>query len=127
MIYTGYYSKTKHYQEKGIYTIGISGKVPDFYEGEHWKDLAPRFSDFREWRKGNIDNMEYVQRYKSWLNTLDISLLRERFENLIKEHKNIILLCYEKPETFCHRHVLADWIEENVKFRVEEYRHYGKQ
>ena len=34
---------------------------------------------------------------------------------------NMILLCYEKSGDFCHRHVLADWLEENFGYRVEEY------
>ena len=28
---------------------------------------------------------------------------------------NIILLCYEKTGTFCHRHLVADWFNQNIK------------
>ena len=34
---------------------------------------------------------------------------------------DIILLCYEKSGDFCHRHIVADWIESELKKRVEEY------
>lgn len=25
-------------------------------------------------------------------------------------HRDIILCCYETPEEFCHRHILAEWL-----------------
>ncbi len=30
-----------------------------------------------------------------------------------------ILLCYEKPENFCHRHILAEWLRKNG-YKCEE-------
>ncbi len=40
-------------------------------------------------------------------------------EDLLKDEKDPILLCYEKGQDFCHRHVLAEYIElkYNVKVR----------
>lgn len=26
---------------------------------------------------------------------------------------HIALLCYEKPDDFCHRHLVADWLRKN--------------
>ncbi len=33
----------------------------------------------------------------------------------------VILLCYEKPAAFCHRHLVADWINKHkgINFIVE--------
>ena len=40
-------------------------------------------------------------------------------ENILSRHPEcteIALVCYEKPEDFCHRHILAAWLEEyNIK------------
>ena len=30
-------------------------------------------------------------------------------------------MCYEKPGDFCHRHLVADWLESNFGWRVDEY------
>lgn len=121
MIYTGYYAKTKLYKEKGIHTIAISGKIPDFYQGDRWLDLAPRYGSFKRWKDGEIDNFEYMKLYREWLNCLDKEQVKKDLLFLLEAHENIIFLCFEKSGDFCHRHILADWIEENFKLRVEEY------
>ena len=35
--------------------------------------------------------------------------------------KNIALICYEKPSDFCHRHLVAEWLNDNG-FKCEEWR-----
>lgn len=120
MIYTGYYAKLKQYKEKGLYTIAISGKRPDFYKGAIWKDLAPRYATFQKWKNKEIDDFQYTYEYKTWLNSLNKEQIKNDINMLLNVHNDIIFLCYEK-EGFCHRHILADWIEENLGMRVEEY------
>ena len=34
--------------------------------------------------------------------------------------KDIVLVCYEIPSDFCHRHLVADWLRERG-FDIEEY------
>lgn len=122
MIYTGYYAKLKKYENEGLYPIAISGKVPDFYTKAYWSDFAPRYDMFLEWKSGKIDNFQYTVQYKEWLNSLDKQEIRDIIKELEDENKTIIFLCYEKSGEFCHRHVLADWLEENLGMRVEEYK-----
>lgn len=33
---------------------------------------------------------------------------------------DIALICYEKPTDFCHRHLVADWLNKNG-FKCDEY------
>lgn len=119
MIYTGYYAKLKKYEEDGLYPIAISVKVPDSYTKAYWDDFAPRYEDFLEWKSGRIDNMEFTSRYKGWLDSLNKQEIRDVLEEL--KNETIVFLCYEKAGDFCHRHILADWLEENIGVRVEEY------
>ena len=121
MIYTGYYAKTKLYKDKGFYTLAISGKVPDFYRGAVWKDFAPRWETFKKWKDKVITNEGYTEEYKAYLNTLNKEQIKEGINMLLEAHDDIIFLCHEKAGDFCHRHVLADWLEENFGFKVEEY------
>lgn len=120
MIYTGYYAKLKSYEERNIHPVAISGKVPDFYTGRCWKDLAPRFGMFQEWKRGEIDDFQYTQLYKEWLNGLDAEAFKGCLKELQEEYGDIVFLCYEKPGSFCHRHILADWIEEKLSLPVQE-------
>lgn len=32
----------------------------------------------------------------------------------------VVLLCYESPEKFCHRHLVADWLNEGTGMNVQE-------
>ena len=41
-------------------------------------------------------------------------------EELLKNEKNPILLCYEKGEDFCHRHVLAEFIQQKYGVQVRD-------
>ena len=36
----------------------------------------------------------------------------QKFQHLLLEH-NCILICYEKTGDFCHRHILANWLNKN--------------
>ena len=122
MIFTGYYGKLKKYKEFGIEPIAVSGKVPDFYDGLTYPDFAPRYNVFQKWKNGEIDNSQYTQKYKFHLDTLDNDEIKNDFGPYNVEGKDCVLLCYEKSGEFCHRHALADWLEENFGFKIEEYK-----
>lgn len=35
--------------------------------------------------------------------------------------RDCALLCYEKPGDFCHRHLIADWLNKSLGIGVEEF------
>ena len=121
MIFTGYYAKLNKYKEAGLEPVAISGKRPDFYEGLYYSDFAPRWEMFKRWKDGEITNEGYTKEYKAYLDTLDESEIEFDFQDYDAGRKDVVLLCYEKPSDFCHRHVLADWLEEKFGWKVEEY------
>jgi len=118
MIYTGYFAKLKTYENAGLIPVSIAGKAPNFYKGVQYKGLAPRWEMFNDWKKGKIDDMQYTSIFLQHLETLDKEAVRRALENF---GENVILLCYEKPGDFCHRHIVADWLEFNFGWRVDEY------
>ena len=118
MIYTGYFACTKLYLSRGMKTVSIAGKAPSFYNGPQFKGFAPDYRMYMDWKKGVIDDFEYTRQFTEKLNQLDKEAVK-RF--LTSFDTDIVLMCYEKPGSFCHRHVVADWIENNLHLRVEEY------
>ena len=119
MIYTGYFAKTKEYEDAGLTPISIAGAAPCWFEGFEWKMFAPSLDIFTKYKNGEINEFGYVERYiPERLDILDKNELKE----LINSVEKPILLCYEKPGDFCHRHILADWIEMNLGIPVEEYK-----
>ena len=118
-IYTGYYAKIKKYTEAGLVPVSIAGKAPAFYKGIQFKKLAPTFEIFNAWKTGEINDFEYTSKFrKEVLGNLDKLYIKEALASFGEE---IILLCYEKTGDFCHRHIVADWIEEALGVPVEEF------
>lgn len=113
-IYTGSYSKCK---AGNLISISKdSGKDAGFI-GKAMLELAPKENFFRTWRnnRGVISEEEntryYIQEYyKQVLSKVDI-------EELLKNEKDPILLCYEDSSDFCHRHVVAEFIK--MKYGIE--------
>ena len=119
MIYTGYYSKLKTYREAGLKTVSISrsepksivvdGKIPE---------LAPNQELYERYKAGNISEMEYTSIYLDQLDALGIR------DILLKIHQygdDVVLLCWEAPKNFCHRHILAYYINKKTKLEIKEY------
>jgi uncharacterized protein (DUF488 family) len=34
--------------------------------------------------------------------------------------EDAILLCWESPEKFCHRHLVADWLSKKLDIKITE-------
>ena len=114
---------TGNYEEcKAGNLISISGdrgrKVG--YTGKAITKLAPKRAFWDIWYNniGKIpeeENIRYYieEYYKQVLSKVDI-------EELLKDEKDPILLCYEKGQDFCHRHVLAEYIEMKYGIKVRD-------
>lgn len=126
MIYTSYFARIK-YLPDNIIPIAICAKSPHWFTGIQYKQLAPKYGFFMKWKETH-DNAYYIEHfYKEVLNKLSVpsvlkelqSLLPEDVQNRISSNIcdsqdfHIALICYEKPDDFCHRHLVADWLNEN--------------
>ena len=111
MIYTTYFAKLRSLPDH-VTPIAICGKAPDWYNGAQYKQLAPKWNFFSEWKKTR-DNHYYVRCFKEQvLSKLDINRVLNDLRSL-SSTDDIALVCYEKPEDFCHRHLVANWLREN--------------
>ena len=123
-MYTGYFAKLKYYQEQGLIPISICGKAPEWYNGLQYKKLAPKWSFFNEWKSGSHkgDNDYYIEHFnEEVLDNLNSSEIEKELKRLAKRRtsEKIILICYEKPGDFCHRHLVSDWFNKNDIFCEE--------
>ena len=108
MIYTGYFGGL-HRVPLDVVPISICGKAPDWYKGAQYKKLAPKYAFWLVWKE-NHDNDYYIREFNAQvLDRLDKQKVLAEL-NTLSEGKSIILLCYERPEDFCHRHLVADWL-----------------
>ena len=123
MIYTSYFAKLKELENHNIIPISICAKAPDWYKGLQYKELAPKYGFFMEWKK-NHNNNYYIEHFqKEVLDGLDAVTVIKELNYLVPNvnGKDIALICYEKPSDFCHRHLVAEWLNQNG-FKCEEWR-----
>lgn len=124
MIYTSYFAKLKSLPDN-IVPISICAKAPDWYKGLEYKKLAPKYDLLMHW-KDNHDSDYYIKHFNeqtlSHLNAVDVIL---DFSKMVYSfnvgEEDICLICYEKPSDFCHRHLVADWLNKNG-FQCKEYK-----
>lgn len=123
-MFTGYYSKLKKYLDAGLYPVSIALYAPDVYHGIEYKKLAPKLQFFNEWKNGSHkgDNDYYIREFNAQvLNKLDAFAVVSELEKLTGvDDSKIILLCYEKPKDFCHRHLVANWLT-RYSFETKEF------
>jgi len=62
-----------------------------------------------------MTNGEYRAAYQEILDRLDP---RKVYQEL---GEDAILLCWEKPGEFCHRRLVAEWLERELGVEVPEY------
>ena len=130
MIYTSYFGNVKKILEEvpdaGL--ISIAGKTPDWFKGEKFKPLMPHYDWWKEWHdtfEGSLDSKEsrewYIDKYnKTVLSSLDPVHTERALKDLV-HCKPTFILCYETPEKFCHRHIVAEWFN-NYCIPCEEWK-----
>lgn len=123
-IYTGYFAKIKLYQEHGLYPISVALYNPRWMPNVmQYRTLAPTSSILDDYKK-NHDVETYISRY--YTTVLQGHLpggIREVLAHFCpKEYRGVVLLCYERPEDFCHRHIIAKWLNsEGHEPEVKEF------
>lgn len=115
-MYTGYFGKVKNYpKDKGYRYVSIA-RFNRFWKGEEFKLLAPPAEIIK------IEDKELYTKlyYEKVLNKLNPQEICNQLGD------NAVLLCYEKwadiesGKTFCHRRIVAKWLEDNLGIKVEE-------
>lgn len=120
-VFTSYFGNHKKFPKNAV-LISIAGKSPEgFYPEYELKMLAPSWSISSEYRETGDKDL-YTKRYKKEiLSKLDPNEIYGIISNVAYTvgASRVFLLCYEKPDAFCHRHLVADWLEPVI--HVEEY------
>lgn len=122
-IATGYFARAKSYAEMGYALVSIARVAPWFLAKEcnvySCDCLAP--TDEILALKDNPD--EYVPKYRrEILRNLKADDVYHRLYMIARQENTdkVVLMCYESPEKFCHRHLIAEWLTNNLGRRTEE-------
>ena len=125
-IYTTYFAKLKKLP-RNIVPVSICRYPPSGFKGIQYKKLAPTGEILSSF-KNNEEKSAYIEQYNEEI--LSKCNVHEVMDDLLcmtglKGGPNglrdsIALVCFEKPEDFCHRHLVADWFKQNG-YDVTEY------
>lgn len=119
MIYTCSYN---HYQSNLYRTYSISGNRGKSanYDGLSFSALAPKKSFWNIWHN-NIGVIPVMENNHFYIESYYRQVLKSMDPQAIYTHlNNSILLCYEEPNEFCHRHIVAAWFELLLNIHVPE-------
>jgi uncharacterized protein (DUF488 family) len=107
---TSYFAKSGRHPN----AVSIAVGCPPGFQGRQYRVLAPKYWFFAKYKKDH-DEVFYTEQYqKEVLSVLDPKVV---FEEL---GEDAILICWEKSGKFCHRRLVADWLEKNLGIQVPE-------
>lgn len=116
-IYTSYFANSKKLHNENIVVIGIALYPPKWYVGPSLKMVSPSYDILHN----SKDHDDYERRFFSEiLEKRDPKVFLSNIERLAKG-KYVALCCYEKPGDFCHRHLVAKWMNEKLGLQIEEF------
>ena len=112
MIYTSYFGNLRNIP-KNIFRIAISRTSPIWnkHRPPTYNYLVPTQMDLFAYRVDN-DAGVYANNYRenvlSKLNPDDV--VKDLYD--LSNGRDVVLLCYEKPPRFCHRQIVAKWLND---------------
>lgn len=102
MVYTSYYAIARRFSKDSL--VAISLYVPKNLNMPRYTKLAPTKQILQDWKHyGNVE--QYIGDY------YDQVLSKLNPDEVAEELDGKVLLCYEKAGQFCHRHIVAAWLE----------------
>jgi uncharacterized protein (DUF488 family) len=109
-IYTSYFAKIKELQAAGIVTVSIARHNLRWASADYqMKELAPSTPKMES-------ETEYRILFEEILNQLDTNRILSKLKVICQEEgkSEIALICYERPADFCHRQLVADWLNNDI-------------
>ena len=113
MIYTSYFANLKNIPEN-ITPIAICRFPPKSWYGTRAYTLIPTLKALKDYQNTG-DEETFRKRYFEGIDGLDAKLLANILAqmNPNSDTHDVVLVCYEGPGKFCHRHLVAEWFNAN--------------
>lgn len=122
-IYTSYLARASKLQAKGLLPIAIVRFLPKNVNMIDLKTLAPSKELLFEYKR-TLNTTVYTHGFNKVLASKNPEDVINTLELISKQHNNrdIVLICYEKTGDFCHRHLVANWLNDSklLSYPIEE-------
>ncbi len=136
---TSYYANVKKIDKSQFEPVAISGDEGKLvgFTGRALRKLSP-YPFFRKWKakedeiennfKNNLISKEDYIKFKQenqddYIDKFYNIVLKPLDPQEIYEElgENAVLLCFEKPTNFCHRFLVAGWLEMALNIQIDEF------
>jgi hypothetical protein len=107
---TSYYAK----RQALINPVSIAARAPEWYKGRQYKKLAPNYWFFKKYKEDHDESFYTKCYYEEILSKLDPQTV---FKEL---GEDATILCWEKSGEFCHRRLVAAWLQDNLNIEISE-------
>lgn len=105
MIYTSYFGNMRKLPPGRYYSVArYTPNIPGVYG---LTQLSPPEIMLSRYKHGYLKKRDYIVQFREMLDKVEIPAFFR------KEGSDIFLLCYEKPDDFCHRRIILQWLEDN--------------
>lgn len=121
---TSYFANFRKLDKNKYIAVSIARITPVGFDIKV-EEFAPEKSTLFNYKNGKINEEQYTKEYTEQLDELfdDGSMVNtlSRLTNLEKRYnKEVVLLCYEGKEKFCHRHILSKYINDKFNLDIRE-------
>mgnify|MGYP007030606087 FL=1 len=113
-MFTSYFGNKKQWS-KHSNIVAISVSTPHYYNGKTFPKLYPTMKLIQGLKLGHITEEKYKSIY---YNTVLKHLNPE--ETYMELGEDAVLLCWDTPNKFCHRFLVAEWFKNTINKDIEE-------
>ena len=125
MIYTSYFAKTAKLNKDENILICISRYIPKWVDKDsmlHLLSLAPSEQLLKDYKANKVTEEQFKEQYIKGLDeNIGLGNLLNYFKEIeqdsSKNNIDVYLICYEAPDKFCHRHILADLLKDVISIQ----------
>lgn len=115
MIYTSYFGNRNIPDH--ILKVAICRYTPKHFTGVHYPILSPSPTILESFKSHNIGYSEFTQQF---IHELDSKPIESILQNLLSFESDIVLLCYEGKDQFCHRHIISFYAKYHFNIDIIE-------
>ena len=124
--YFAKFSRLPKEEKNRFMPILISTSLPKWFLNSEeyyieYKTLAPSRNNVFNRKNDYISQADFTNAYLDTLKGLDMEQILEDIYDLEGiTDSEVIFLCYEKSDDFCHRHILREYLNENFNTNITE-------
>ena len=117
---TGCFKQIEEEKNNGFISISLYPSKNEFVRNEY-KSLAPNWKLFENLKSNIISQEKFIEEFMEQLHSLNPNTVVDDLKSLVIGFEPILMTNGTKKK-FCHRHVVADWLQNELNIQIEEYK-----